>query len=436
MIKSIKIKNLFQRFNYDIDFNNEGVTLITGPNGFGKSTILKIIDSIGNFNWYFFVKLEFEEIIIKYTTESSNDDKDVKNVEVVKRDGKVFINGTPLPKPSNKDRIRFDEFLRRSQDFIYTHNEMILDSRNGSIYTYDELFLKFLYGMEIDNNGKSLFYLRIRNEMNDPLKKFENLLGKVKLISTQRLYEYQKTIRPERKAISVIETLPNKLKEIIRQYTDEYAAIANSLDSSYPNRLLVANEGLEDNEEYDSLLLDATNKFQKLQEYQLAQIQFIKRQDYDPKYSTALKIYFDDFTEKYSKFEPLIKKMDLFKNVINNRFLFKKLEISKASGFKIFDADDRTKEIDLSGLSSGEQQEIVLFFELIFNKESNYTLLIDEPEISLHILWQKMFLDDLLKIVKDNNIDVILATHSPQIISNHWDMQIDLGEVYDRAQFN
>ena len=40
MIKSIQLHKLFGRFNYNISMKSGGVTIITGPNGFGKSTIL------------------------------------------------------------------------------------------------------------------------------------------------------------------------------------------------------------------------------------------------------------------------------------------------------------------------------------------------------------------------------------------------------------
>ena len=39
-------------------------------------------------------------------------------------------------------------------------------------------------------------------------------------------------------------------------------------------------------------------------------------------------------------------------------------------------------------------------------------------------------MDDLLKVAEDNNIQIVVATHSPQIINNHWDIQIDLGDKY------
>jgi len=39
-------------------------------------------------------------------------------------------------------------------------------------------------------------------------------------------------------------------------------------------------------------------------------------------------------------------------------------------------------------------------------------------------------MNDLLRAVKYKGFNVIVATHSPQIINNHWDKQIDLGELY------
>lgn len=46
MIQSIQTNNLFGRFNYNISTKLEGITIITGPNGFGKSTILRIISLV------------------------------------------------------------------------------------------------------------------------------------------------------------------------------------------------------------------------------------------------------------------------------------------------------------------------------------------------------------------------------------------------------
>ena len=57
------------------------------------------------------------------------------------------------------------------------------------------------------------------------------------------------------------------------------------------------------------------------------------------------------------------------------------------------------------------------------------SVLIDEPEISLHIEWQQGFIDDLFRILELKNLNFIIATHSPYIVDAHYLNQIDLGEL-------
>ena len=72
-----------------------------------------------------------------------------------------------------------------------------------------------------------------------------------------------------------------------------------------------------------------------------------------------------------------------------------------------------------------------MFYELIFETNEGILLLIDEPEISLHVVWQRKFIDDLLKVIKDKKISVVISTHSPQIIGHYQEKQIDLGGLYN-----
>jgi predicted ATP-binding protein involved in virulence len=46
----------------------------------------------------------------------------------------------------------------------------------------------------------------------------------------------------------------------------------------------------------------------------------------------------------------------------------------------------------------------------------------------LHVSWQTEFLNDLLQIVKLQNIQVVIATHSPQIINDNWHLTVDLAK--------
>ena len=54
--------------------------------------------------------------------------------------------------------------------------------------------------------------------------------------------------------------------------------------------------------------------------------------------------------------------------------------------------------------------------------------MLDEPEISLNVRWQRDFIEDIKKIISINNIAILVATHSPQIINDNWDLVEELGE--------
>ena len=70
-------------------------------------------------------------------------------------------------------------------------------------------------------------------------------------------------------------------------------------------------------------------------------------------------------------------------------------------------------------MSSGEKQLIVFFANLIFGVNSNKSgiFVVDEPELSLHLSWQKVFIEKALKVSK--NVQFIFATHSPEIVGKY-----------------
>lgn len=143
----------------------------------------------------------------------------------------------------------------------------------------------------------------------------------------------------------------------------------------------------------------------------------------------VLSVYVDDTSTKLSSLSTLLLRIQLFKNLIKQRFTTKNVEVSKDGGFEI--AAHKSK-VPLEKLSSGEQHQLVLFFELLFELKSNALILIDEPELSLHVAWQKKFISDLKSIIALNGFDVILATHSPQLISHWTNIVVELGEVDEK----
>ena len=57
-------------------------------------------------------------------------------------------------------------------------------------------------------------------------------------------------------------------------------------------------------------------------------------------------------------------------------------------------------------------------------------IIIDEPEISLNIKWQRRLLSTLNYFVRDSKAQFVVATHSFEILSSHSDNTVRVGESY------
>ena len=69
-------------------------------------------------------------------------------------------------------------------------------------------------------------------------------------------------------------------------------------------------------------------------------------------------------------------------------------------------------------LSSGEKQMLAILLTVLVEDDLPYVLFMDEPEVSLHIEWQKRLIDLIVEL--NSNVQIILTTHSPAVIMNGW----------------
>ncbi len=79
-------------------------------------------------------------------------------------------------------------------------------------------------------------------------------------------------------------------------------------------------------------------------------------------------------------------------------------------------------------LSSGEKQLLVILLTVLVENNEHYALLMDEPEISLHIEWQQQLIGLIRKL--NPNAQIILSTHSPALIMDGWmDVVTEVNEI-------
>ena len=297
--------------------------------------------------------------------------------------------------------------------------------------------------IDINRSRQSEFMRTIMSELGPmlmSLRKFTKELN-VHLIQAQRLTSRLKN-KPENKSdteLPAVKIYSDELVKLIAEKLAQSTERAQELDSTFPHRVISQMPVTNSQETYAKL----RDELQKLREKrihlketgilvelggELEIPEFIEDEDRLNFLNGVLTEYVSDTQKKLVIFDELSDKIELLKRIINERFIpHKSLEINKDKGFIFITSIGN--ELAPSDLSSGEQHELVLLYELLFKVPAGSLVLIDEPELSLHIAWQQKFLEDLLAITDIAKLDVLIATHAPDIIHHHWNLTVDLGEL-------
>ena len=212
------------------------------------------------------------------------------------------------------------------------------------------------------------------------------------------------------------------------KFTD-YGALAQRRDSSFPRRLLES----DDSHSFPQEVLQKKMKALEEKRAQLITLGLLDREEDVPDIPAvgntkenlrALSIYVQDVEAKFAVFDEIAEQLRILTDIIKSRFRFKKMSVNKSEGFVFVGTENRP--IPLENLSSGEQHELVLIYQLLFHVQRDSVILIDEPELSLHVKWQRNFLRDIQRITGSRKFDVLLATHSPQIVADKQSWMVKL----------
>lgn len=432
-IKEIKIIGLFGMFDHTIPLNeDERITIIYSTNGYGKTTILRMINAVFCEYIFEFMQIPFAEFIIEFDDKSflkitqNPPDKIIFFYKKIKEQEKQYC--------FNSNKVGIKNLPFQFKHFVYLSEKRWLDEKNNTIINSDI--------------SKMPKYLKERPKWLEELIKSIS----VNFIETQRLntinrkgitswepFKYDTSISHiEFLSELYVNNYSERLIEKIESKLTMYAELSQKLDSSFPKRLL----NLEKEKIRKVSEIRAELKKLEKKRRELKAVGILPKDDIDEDLSVnpnddsikILSLYIKDTNDKLNIFyeDNFYNKINLLLEIINKKFDGKEMKISRAEGF-IFENEKGIK-IPPDKLSSGEQHELVLNYELLFKTKPNSLILIDEPEISLHINWQEEFLKDLIEISKLNPIDILIATHSPSIISNRMDdLAIELTKTEEKV---
>lgn len=435
----IRIEKLFGQFDYRIDFSDlsNNVKIITAPNGYGKSTILKIIDNFINQKFDQLLNYEFASFEISFN----------RSIFYIKRESNTLYirdNNSNSLNYSKEDLLEFSKnfqyIIRRELPFLkkLSINKWI-DERDDEILSSTEVKNRYHYIFEnsdlLDNKTEWLHRV-IENE-------------KVVFIQTNRLINVAQGQEFHQERSSAVLDLSEKILELRNDIVRTQFHISMDQGSKFPERvmdLLSKERSININDVSEKMI--KISRFDKIYNkndlfgnlgLKSSIISRLKKEEiYDnDSFLLVLNSYLEDIVERINFCDDLARRIHLFKEAVNSLFQFKSIDFHPTDGIIVQKKNKGvrgdvayTKEsFKIDDLSSGEQHLIILLGNLIFNTVANTLVLIDEPEISLHAAWQKKLLNLIDEIAKTNNFQVIVATHSFILINGNWKNTIELAEL-------
>ncbi len=435
------VNGLFGKYDHSVTFkDNSRFVIIYGQNGVGKTKLLEIIHYLSKLDYIRLSQIPFSRATLKYSDGSTltaarqvpdpNESEEYTGYYNI-----LFRLNKPDTEPIewSPEFSRFHEFLFRKTNYVPIGTDLWEDTTDGEVVTVSDLTR--IYHIPYMRMGQPCI------EIHESFKEFcydtpTYFINTQRLSARQTFAERAETptrFNPDRKhqTATRIRELSDNIKEQLNKAQTEHSRLSQQKDRSFPSRVLQAVDSgtPRDPNEIQSRYAEQ-NKFRD----RLAEIVSVELPEELAPSSNVSKdwelalfdLYVRDANEKLEPFRSLLKRIELLQNLINDRLETKVLSITDTMGLIVKRMDDG-EIIDLDSLSSGEQHEIILLFDLLFNVEPGATVLIDEPEISLHIAWQFAFIPDVVRIAEEVDFRFIVATHSPQIINGMWSTTVRLG---------
>ena len=423
---SIVIKGLFNTFDYTLSWNDESgnILLLTGPNGYGKTTILKILYYLKQCQLYFFYRLPFAQISIDFDNKSKVSINDISSdIEVHVKNDDVVVDASRV--------LRFQ--LRNADDkinaeFTFTEQDASIiersyPKRNISHVGYsneDKITSQEILNY-IEQNESAYDFLDDRPGFGT-IRMFLEALN-VFYIPANRLF----TTKNGSNNLSV-KLISTQIRDRLRRENYKYLSHVSDMRSHVFENLI---EGTKEytREEYEHETNSLIERVVTLHTWGLIPFkEFIPYQDGK---GAIFYVYLNEIRNTLAQYDDLYRKLEVFSSLLKRKhFINKTIDYSPSRGLIV--SSSSGKPIDIDCLSSGEQNEIIMLYNFTFQLSSNMILLIDEPENSLHVEWQSVFYTDLEEICSANSIQVIVATHSPQIIGERWESCYDLFEQIEQ----
>ena len=382
MLNRIEITGLYGHYTYDFPLDvgkKKDICFLTGPNGYGKSTILDLV--------FAFFKADVQKLL----------DKPYDTITFYLTDYKVLL--------------------------VQERNETIGDSSDDSSSSDDDIpeVCKLTIVVYAADNGIELEHVSFTDhEVDEKAKVFPPSLSvylsslHVEYITDDRLWPRNAEMLGATERVALLKTvIADYEQQLTAMYNEKLLGVMRSLTSV----------DFEKGELEEQQLLKRTEeKLAAFNKLGLATKLIDKNLSEDNHFLILFQMAAVD---KVLSFDDIVyKRLDLLYDIIErSEFSDKELVMDTEHGLYFKSGDNIIIPEDLS---SGEQHFVIQLITLLIKAEPGSLILIDEPELSYHPAWQMDYLKNLKRISDIGKYQFLLATHSPQMFDYRWGYTIDL----------
>lgn len=473
-IKQIVAQGVFGRLDIDLELDPR-INIIHAENGSGKTTLLHILANImnGDFLRFAFITFSYIKVVFssRNTIEISQSGADKDRTLNVKYNGKAIIKNVRLIDIQRSDRkvkrspssVRqlslFDDLEVESEAIDWEPQEILSVSYFPAFRTMIEAWANVLgeegsplYRRDRARELAMLVEYEYEQRRRLGMSRYEG--GRYQLLSTleaRRAFgEFVPSISypspteiAENLNAQILKAsldIANKDRELLSQvFTDVFTALSQSQPDDLEDSQSILNEIQNMLSEDESTTSDQratfmrgirSNAFDSLKSA-VNSITFDADKDVQKVAAPILNVYRSSLRERVKTQKATFQPIELYLNSVNDFLNDKEIIIhsyqSSAEPSIAIRFRNNAIEHGLRALSSGERQIVTLIYAAT-QMSMQEVVLIDEPEISLHIDWQRILLEKMLEQIGDRQI--IICTHSPSIGANYLHNMIELKVRY------
>ena len=458
-----------------LDFIESNIICIYGENGSGKTTFLEILFAVFDENEEILKKYNVNSIVINYKEDTKEIEKYIEELKFQKEklESKLLKEDKKLSDMEDEDdrnKYKFDiinpieQNIDRCQDEI-TKNLKNIDNASGKIeiksFTDNEGKTKYIFDSsdKIKFNNLSSLFLGIGrgvhkkkvniprnvlwyffndnrkinenkkltgNEIDDFTDKLLDYLGNAAFIETDKantLDDKRNIYLPYIEIDTIEAFLINKYKETVLDAKESikealFKVSINSFKPDFQFNKIDLDE-LKDKLIYNKALL--LEIFAKDENMGIEEVfSGLNKDDnflehIDGYKQIVLLAIINELQSEVEKFKEIQTFLDEYNSFLNYD---KKLTLSSDGIFII------PQRHSIERLSSGERHLLAFLATILLMGEEQDFILIDEPEISLNVKWQRNILSTIVKLAP--NAQIIVATHSPLVVEEHPQSLIEL----------